>query len=186
MAEQNRVEVVAESGKRYVLDLDDELGAGAFGRVVGATESGGREPLAVKWFHRRDEEAAQRVRESIAVHKTLDHPRIQRMTDWGRYLKQPFIMMRRATTSLQHRMAAGRLGEEEALLHFYDTALGLLHLHEQGKVHRDIKPSNLLIDAEGRVCISDFDLVKDTKGLGAGTQFSSGIGTCAYRSPESW
>ena len=37
---------------------------------------------------------------------------------------------------------------------------GLAHSHSMGVVHRDIKPENLLLNEDGRVCVTDFGLVK--------------------------
>jgi serine/threonine protein kinase/WD40 repeat protein len=62
------------------------------------------------------------------------------------------------------------------------VAEALEHAHREGIIHRDIKPSNLLLDAEGRVWVSDFGLAKtDDSSL---TSTGEVIGTIRYMPPE--
>ncbi|MEK6839763.1 MAG: serine/threonine-protein kinase [Nanoarchaeota archaeon] len=69
------------------------------------------------------------------------------------------------------------------LLNIYSQIVhGLDDLHEVGLVHRDIKPDNILIDAKGRVTLTDLGLVgrlEETE-LRKGTFF----GTLNYAAPE--
>jgi serine/threonine protein kinase len=85
-----------------------------------------------------------------------------------------------------------------ALSLFHQIAEGVKHVHEQGLIHRDLKPSNCFID-DGVVKVGDFGLSRESSepsasseeprddwlGSGdAGEDFSAGIGTRAYASPE--
>jgi serine/threonine protein kinase len=74
---------------------------------------------------------------------------------------------------------------------------GLIHAHSKGMVHRDLKPENLMIDGDGRVCITDFGLVKllgDSElpdsfagPLPADSWLTAGaMGTPRYAAPEQW
>ncbi len=62
-------------------------------------------------------------------------------------------------------------------------ALGMVALHEAGKIHRDIKPSNVMVNDQGRVVILDLGLVAEQD---SDARSSSGhvIGTAAYMAPE--
>lgn len=38
----------------------------------------------------------------------------------------------------------------------------VMHLHDRGILHKDIKPANILLHADGRLMLADFDLSRDT------------------------
>ncbi|HET9674380.1 MAG TPA: PASTA domain-containing protein, partial [Gaiellaceae bacterium] len=54
--------------------------------------------------------------------------------------------------------------------------------HRNGIVHRDIKPHNVIVDAEGRVKVTDFGIAR--AGTSQMTEVGSIIGTAQYLSPE--
>jgi len=74
-----------------------------------------------------------------------------------------------------HVRAAARLGLE--------AALALDHAHAQGILHRDIKPGNLMLDAAGRLWITDFGLAQ-VRGDDRLTLSGDVLGTLRYMSPE--
>ncbi len=63
------------------------------------------------------------------------------------------------------------------------VAEALQAAHEEGIVHRDIKPSNLMLDARGKVWITDFGLAA-TEGDHGITMSGDLLGTLRYMSPE--
>lgn len=50
----------------------------------------------------------------------------------------------------------GKFNEKEAFVYFFQTCLGIHHLHTKDIIHRDLKPENLLIDQNGNIKVCDF------------------------------
>jgi hypothetical protein len=73
----------------------------------------------------------------------------------------------------------GRFPEERATEIARQICAGLAAAHDLGVLHRDLKPANIMLDADGRVRITDFGLA----GL-AGSFTDIRSGTPAYMAPE--
>ncbi|KAF9222664.1 kinase-like protein [Gyrodon lividus] len=75
------------------------------------------------------------------------------------------------------------LSERQCLL--YDIAAGLCYLHSQGVVHGDLHSDNVLVDDNGRACLTDFGLSLIIRDF-VGTSYlkSSVCGAARYADPE--
>ncbi len=116
----------------------------------------------------------------------LEHPHIVQVYDAGGEQGYHYIVMQFIPGgSLRDLIARrSRLEAAEALGMALQAARGLDAAHQAGMIHRDIKPSNLLLDAQGRVKVSDFGLAKVLAGSSELTRSHSIIGTPSYMSPE--
>jgi tetratricopeptide (TPR) repeat protein/predicted Ser/Thr protein kinase len=64
------------------------------------------------------------------------------------------------------------------------AADALDHAHQLGIVHRDVKPGNLMVDAAGRLWVTDFGLAQFKHVDASLTQTGDLVGTLRYMSPE--
>ncbi|HVU86016.1 MAG TPA: protein kinase [Pirellulales bacterium] len=79
------------------------------------------------------------------------------------------------TKRLAFYQTAARLGVQ--------AAEALEHAHQMGVIHRDVKPGNLLLDARGKLWITDFGLAQ-FQAEGGLTLTGNLPGTIRYMSPE--
>ncbi len=76
----------------------------------------------------------------------------------------------------------GTLGLEKSLDFTIQILTALQHAHEKGVVHRDIKPQNIMVQANGKLKVTDFGIAQ----ISDRAQHSNGVamGTVYYISPE--
>jgi hypothetical protein len=102
-----------------------------------------------------------------------------------------------ATRGASDRVAPAATGTPPPRAHRFDEArlraalpqltLGLMALHDAGKIHRDVKPSNILVADDGRVVLVDFGVAsvwthphhRDHDSFAG-----HAVGTAAYMAPE--
>nr|WP_255481851.1 MULTISPECIES: serine/threonine-protein kinase [Ramlibacter] len=114
----------------------------------------------------------------------LQHPNIVTVYDSDRHGDTAFLVMEFIQgEDLKHHLDRGlKPTPEQALQLTCDLLAALDFAHRQGVVHRDIKPANLLIEADGRVKLTDFGVAR-ISGEATRTQGSM-IGTLKYMAPE--
>ena len=129
--------------------------------------------------------AVERFKREARTAATLDHPNIipvHRVSTGGKLCW--YVMKFLEGESLDHILEReGTLSPERTVAIVNQVADALGYAHDHGVVHRDIKPANVMLDARGRVTVTDFGIAK---ALSAETLTASGsmIGTPYYMSPE--
>ena len=126
-------------------------------------------------FHREERSARQ-----------LHHPNIIATLDMGQdgdlhYIVLEYIQGRTLKELIQER---GRLPADQALEIAIQLCDAVQHAHAHRIIHRDIKPQNVLLDAQGRVKLSDFGIAKAASSATATLNNHSLLGSVQYASPE--
>jgi serine/threonine protein kinase len=95
-----------------------------------------------------------------------------------------FVMKFVNGISLEQRLEQGPLPVDMARRVLKDAAMALGHAHRRGIVHRDVKPANIMLEADGRVVLTDFGISKALDSVSALTGTGNIIGTPHYMAPE--
>lgn len=134
-----------------------------------------------------DPEFAERFQREAVTAANLRHPNIVTIYDVGeqdglRYIAMEYVRGRTLHTIIQER---GALGLGIAIAIVGPVAAALDYAHSRGAVHRDVKPQNIMVDAEGRVLLTDFGIAQapDLSGERL-TRTGVFMGTPEYISPE--
>ncbi|MBX7082526.1 MAG: serine/threonine protein kinase [Nannocystaceae bacterium] len=151
----------APVGRYMVLSL---LGEGGLGRVYLAYDPELDRKLAIKLLRDRSVDAeglaARLTREGQAMAR-LSHPHVVPVFDFGLSEFGPYIAMAVVEGgTLRTWLAARPRSWQEIRDAFVEAGAGLAAAHRVGLVHRDFKPSNVLVDAEGRMMVTDFGLAR--------------------------
>ncbi|MCB9746664.1 MAG: protein kinase, partial [Alphaproteobacteria bacterium] len=85
--------------------------------------------------------------------------------------------------TLQEAVEQGRVRDPLAVALALGSALQFAHEREPRLVHRDVKPLNVLLDAQGRPKLTDFDLVKDEDTLQL-SRTRANMGSPLFIAPE--
>jgi tetratricopeptide (TPR) repeat protein len=173
-----------------------EVGRGGMGVVYEAVEPALRRRVALKVLPGAavlDPRRLQRFRAEAQAAAGLAHPNIVPVYATGcaggvHYFAMQFVEGESLAAGVARRRQAGGPPADPPVLR--DAArLGaavadaLEYAHQCGVVHRDVKPANLLLDASGRVWVTDFGLARLPDEAGV-TLSGDLVGTLRYMSPE--
>ncbi len=170
------------------LELDAEVGRGGMGSVWRARHRRLGRTVAVKFLPEalaaKPEFRARFEREARTL-ALLSHPNIVAVHDVGEDEGRPYIVMEFvAGKSLAELLP---LAPERAAAVVAQAGDALAYAHGRGIVHRDVKPENILIDADGRVKVTDFGIARAAGPDGGGpalTATGERFGTPHYVAPE--
>jgi len=169
-------------------EVERELGRGGMAAVFKATEIPVDRTVALKVLLPElglTATAAQRFRREASLVAGLDHPNIVQVYRVGQVGGIYYIAMRFVEGRSLHSIleSQGALPLPVVLAVLRGATRGLAFAHQHGVVHRDVKGGNILVDADGRVVLSDFGVAlraADVSVTAAGTV----IGTPSFMSPE--
>src|SRR6059058_5619694 len=134
--------------------------------------------------HAADDSFIERFRREAKNAAGLSHPNIVSIYDRGEAEGTYYIAMEYLDgRSLKELIVARGPAPVNVAIEYARQILAAIRFaHRHGIVHRDIKPHNVLVDAEGRLKVTDFGIAR--AGVSQMTEVGSIIGTAQYLSPE--
>jgi serine/threonine-protein kinase len=128
--------------------------------------------------------AVKRFQREIQICKSLSHPNILTLYDFGEQDGIFYLVMEKLEgATLSAEIDKGVFSPARIAEVCGPLMDALSYLHQREVIHRDVKPDNVFITRSGRVKLMDF-------GISRGQQFTvatatqMGLGTPAYMAPE--
>ena len=170
--------------------IDKEIGRGAMGRVMLATDEMVGEPLILKFMHPEltaEQDSRERFLREVKYSRKISHPNVIRIHDMLFHQNLSAISMEffesKGLDEYLREKKYFDIGEGLDIL--VQVARGMAAAHHQQVIHRDLKPSNVLMNDSGLVKIVDFGIASASSQTDSTlTKAGSIIGTPAYLSPE--
>jgi beta-lactam-binding protein with PASTA domain/tRNA A-37 threonylcarbamoyl transferase component Bud32 len=164
-----------------------KLGTGGMANVYLAEDEVLGRRVAIKILndrHAGDDQFVERFRREAKNAASLSHPNIVSIYDRGEAEGTYYIAMEYLDgRSLKELIVARGPAPINLAIDYARQILAAIRFaHRHGIVHRDIKPHNVLVDAEGRLKVTDFGIAR--AGASQMTEAGSIIGTAQYLSPE--
>ncbi len=169
-------------------ELLEVIGRGGMGVVYRALQRSLNREVAVKMIQENrplDPESRMRFITEAEATARLQHPSIVPVYEVSEIDGQPFFSMQliRGET-LASVLRQGPMPQRQAASILSAVSHAIHYAHSQGILHRDIKPSNIMLEAGGRVCVTDFGLAKLVDSHDSLTRTGATIGTPSYMAPE--
>lgn len=169
-------------------ELLEVIGRGGMGVVYRAVQRSLNREVAVKMIQENrplDPESRLRFITEAEATARLQHPSIVPVYEVSEVEGQPFFSMQliRGET-LASVLRQGPMPQRQAASVLSAVSHAIHYAHSQGILHRDIKPSNIMLEAGGRVCVTDFGLAKLVDSHDSLTRTGATIGTPSYMAPE--
>jgi serine/threonine protein kinase len=132
-----------------------------------------------------DQKLIARFQQEAKTAAKLDHPNIIPIYRVENEAGLVYFVMKYVTGhSLDQLLEQGPVPFDAARRILREAALALGHAHKRGIVHRDVKPANIMMEADGRVVLTDFGISKAVEGSSQLTGTGAIIGTPHYMAPE--
>lgn len=139
-----------------------ELGRGAASVIYLVQEPKTKQIWALKHVERtspKDDRFLDQAESEYKIASQLDHTNIRKIVKMFKRksglvtVKDLFLVME-LVDGISYDQKPPKTFEE-AVRSFYQTALGLAHMHERGFVHADMKPNNIVVMADGTAKVID-------------------------------
>mmetsp|Transcript_33392 Transcript_33392/g.42038 ORF Transcript_33392/g.42038 Transcript_33392/m.42038 type:complete len:386 (+) Transcript_33392:69-1226(+) len=169
-------------------DIEDELGTGAYSKVIRCTCKDTGEHWAAKCVDRLalQPEDLKALEDEIAIMKELDHEHIIKLRDVFQEEKKTILILELVIGGelFDRIVKKSSYTEKEArdLVALLLRTVGYLHEHDI--VHRDLKPENLLLtskDDDANIKIADFGFARHISKV---QELEEACGTPGYVAPE--
>jgi serine/threonine-protein kinase len=132
-----------------------------------------------------DTKLIPRFQQEAKTAAKLDHPNIIPIYRVESEAGLVYFVMKYVTgRSLEQLLEDGPLPIDLARRVLREAALALGHAHQRRIVHRDVKPANIMMEADGRVILTDFGISKAVQDAAQLTGTGTIIGTPHYMAPE--
>ena len=163
-------------------DMLDELGAGRMGIVWKAQDRDLGDLVSLKMLRpevMQDAALFERLKRAVAKARSIRHPNVLSVLDFGEAERLPYIEMEFARGfTLAYLLEQARQVPVVAGVRFArEIARGLAAAHNQQLMHSGLKPENILIDTLGLVKVMDF-------GLGMPVRAGAAVEAPGYLAPE--
>ncbi|KAF9259010.1 Pkinase-domain-containing protein [Marasmius fiardii PR-910] len=151
-------QVVSDDDPKTLYSKIKKVGQGASGHVYVAKTLATGKKVAIKEMDLTHQPRKELIVNEILVMKESQHPNIVNFLE--SYLVKSnelwVVMEYMEGGALTDIIENNTLEEDQISSICLETCKGLGHLHSQSIIHRDIKSDNVLLDAGGRVKITDF------------------------------
>lgn len=165
--------------------IERELGRGAFGTALLATDVPTGQRVVLKRFHADTME--QRALAEARALAAVRHPRVIPLLAVERVGQEVFLVLAYAEGGTAQQLVDrdGPTTKRRALALVADVLEGLEAVHGAGLAHGDVKLDNILLDAEGRALVGDLGSARPTKPAEEGTLTAAPVlGSLATMAPE--
>ncbi|XP_072542633.1 ribosomal protein S6 kinase alpha-3-like [Salminus brasiliensis] len=164
-----------------------KIGEGSFGKVMLATSKKYPDQVAIKTTDLKLMKpgfVSKFLPRELAILRKVQHPHIVQVRDILELSnRHVFIVMEAAATDLCHMIQElHHIPIDQAKRWFSQLVSAVVYLHQQNIVHRDLKCSNVLLTADDRIKLTDFSLVRISRGFPDLSE--TYCGTPHYAAPE--